>query len=572
MILYKKCDINIIHDTCKFEKFYHDFENNNLTNYNMNYKKYKKFYARASFKSNSAIDIVNIKNNFKNKFNFPIGLTNNQIFYEKHLAFGTINNLDIEKLCKKISYNELKVNVKSIDIFYDYKVKKDKIIKRDEKIIIITNDAMEERLKDSNVENYFIDVTYKIIPKRQKNYKLLTITGVDKITNNSFICALILIMYEDTLSFLKIFKYMKEFYGFKPKVVHIDYSRALTNALNSEELFNPKPIIIHCFFHFSQIIINKMKNLNIIKSRMNKYSFTLLKNIELICFMRISCLKTYQNFLREKLTDDKEKKLYEYLAKNWFNKEPSYYSYYELFDNENLNEVRPHFFSTNNIAEALHSKLSFYLPTKKITNTNFILSIRNIINNYETKKDKIIRKDYCTRVLIEYAKKVKYKKYVWLDYDTYKKMEISIIEDNNKNLNVNALDNLINSFNILNIDNSTINHENENNNISEDIPQDEEIEIESNNNSLNNSIDSGIESDNSSDKTREKYKISNLFERLLNDKKYLEFNDLILELMKNEKPKKIVKKRSSCDSDSDEELLSQVKNSINLKSKIKFDD
>lgn len=97
-------------------------------------------------------------------------------------------------------------------------------------------------------------------------------------------------------------------------------------------------------------------------------------------------------------------------------------------------------------------------------------------------------------------------------------MEISIIEDNNKNLNANALDNLINSFNILNIDNSTINHENENNNISEDIPQDEEIEIESNNNSLNNSIDSGAESDNSSDKTREKYKISNLYERLLNDK------------------------------------------------------
>lgn len=42
--------------------------------------------------------------------------------------------------------------------------------------------------------------------------------------------------------------------------------------------------------------------------------------------------------------------------------------------------------------------------------------------------------------------------------------------------------------------------------------------------------------------------------------------------MKNEKQKKIVKKRSSIDSDSDEELLSKVKNSINEKSKIKFDD
>ena len=90
-----------------------------------------------------------------------------------------------------------------------------------------------------------------------------------------------------------------------------------------------------------------MKNLVIIKSRMNKYSFSILKNIELICFIPISFLKTYQKFLKKKLKDDTEKKLYEYLAKDWFNKESSYYSYYELFDNDNLNEVRPHFFATN---------------------------------------------------------------------------------------------------------------------------------------------------------------------------------------------------------------------------------
>lgn len=103
----------------------------------------------------------------------------------------------MEKICEKISYNELKVNVKSVDIFYDYKIKIDKIIKREEKVIIIANDAMEKRLKDLNYENFFIDVTYKIIHKRQKNYKLLTITGIGKKSNNSYICALILIMYED---------------------------------------------------------------------------------------------------------------------------------------------------------------------------------------------------------------------------------------------------------------------------------------------------------------------------------------------------------------------------------------
>ena len=44
-----------------------------------------------------------------------------------------------------------------------------------------------------------------------------------------------------------------------------------------------------------------------------------------------------------------------------------------------------------------------YLPNNKISNTNFILSIRNIISNYELKKDNVIRKDYVTCTLIEYS-------------------------------------------------------------------------------------------------------------------------------------------------------------------------
>ena len=46
---------------------------------------------------------------------------------------------------------------------------------------------------------------------------------------------------------------------------------------------------------------------------------------------------------------------------------------------------------------------------------------------------------------------MKYKKYVWIDYDTYKKIEISIIKKNNQTLDSNAMDNLINAFNILDI-------------------------------------------------------------------------------------------------------------------------
>ena len=48
-------------------------------------------------------------------------------------------------------------------------------------------------------------------------------------------------------------------------------------------------------------------------------------------------------------------------------------------------------FFTNNIAESLNNKSYLYLPNKKITNSNVILSIGNVILNYEIEKEKIIR-------------------------------------------------------------------------------------------------------------------------------------------------------------------------------------
>lgn len=80
---------------------------------------------------------------------------------------------------------------------------------------------MEQKIKDKNIDNYFADVTYKIIPKKHKGYKLLTLSGVDNTTNNSNICALILIKYEDSQSFIYVFKYLYNMFNFAPKIIHI---------------------------------------------------------------------------------------------------------------------------------------------------------------------------------------------------------------------------------------------------------------------------------------------------------------------------------------------------------------
>ena len=200
---------------------------------------------------------------------------------------------------------------------------------------------MENNLKSENIKNFFIDVTYKIIP--------LTISGIYNNNNSTYLCVFIL-LFEDNISFIKIFKYLKEYYKFNPTIVNIDYSASLTKAVLTDNLFNTKPVIVHYFLQFGQCIIKKLKKYKIIKKNLTKYGFGILKNIELICFLPYKQIKSYIKFLKTNLNGRKEKKLYDYLERNWFSKEYEYYHYYEIFNTPSLYEVCSYFLVTNNIA------------------------------------------------------------------------------------------------------------------------------------------------------------------------------------------------------------------------------
>jgi len=413
----------------------------------MNLNKLQKFFIRSVFKSNAANDINTAKRLFNTTFNININLSKEELNKEKHLGLGIYNKLDIISLCKKISDEDKNVKVNSIDIFYDYINNKNKKESREEKVIVLTTDLMKEKLFDEKINNYFIDITYKIIPKTFKRYKMMTITGTEKDTNITFICALILLKYEDKISFYKIFKYLNEIFSFNPKVVHIDFSKALRSALLTENLFKSKPIIIHCFFHFVQNIVKNMKKNDLIKNKINKYSFEIIKNVEILCFLPKNSIESYSKFLKSNLKEKKEISFYNYLKKNWIDKEYEYYNYYELFNNSYLSEGIEHFYASNNIEESLHNKLNMYIPNKRVTNHNFIISLKNVISNYETPKEKITLHDYITKSLVYYSKTIKKNKYKWLDYETFKNIEKKIITEENAGMEINNVINIIQAIN-----------------------------------------------------------------------------------------------------------------------------
>ena len=85
----------------------------------MNYIKFQRYYVQALIKTNQANDISSIKSIFKNKFNIPFLINNNEFTKIKYKVFGSLNNLDLLDICRKISNDDIKININTIDLVYE---------------------------------------------------------------------------------------------------------------------------------------------------------------------------------------------------------------------------------------------------------------------------------------------------------------------------------------------------------------------------------------------------------------------------------------------------------------------
>ena len=82
-----------------------------------------------------------------------------------------------------------------------------------------------------------------------------------------------------------------------------------------------KPLILFCFFHFIKSIKERLKKIHFFKSKMNKESLEILKNIEIICFLNKDKVKDYQNYLLNKLKSfENIQGLITLLTNFWFKK------------------------------------------------------------------------------------------------------------------------------------------------------------------------------------------------------------------------------------------------------------
>ena len=247
-----------------------------------------------------------------------------------------------------------------------------------------------------------------------------------------------------------------------------------------------------------------MEQLKITGKKFNKSAIEILRNIELICFIKPNNIKKFSEILKENLNkNEKHKKLYQYIYNYYIKKNPEIYNYSFIIDyakDKNKEKYLKKLYLTNNIEESMHSKINYYLDKKSTTNNMFINAVEKIFDSDDLKKENLIRYDYVTQTMIALIENLNINDDLkWISYDQYIEFNSIVIKKIKGDIDSNTEDKLINLINRLNIEENSedITDENKLNNSIES--NDDESNNLDNINDLekeNNSFDSNIEIDN----------------------------------------------------------------------------
>jgi len=69
----------------------------------------------------------------------------------------------------------------------------------------------------------FLDITFKIIPKIWRSYKLFTISTIDNKENKTILIGFVLFKFMNNESYRLILKILNENFDFNPKIIHNYY-------------------------------------------------------------------------------------------------------------------------------------------------------------------------------------------------------------------------------------------------------------------------------------------------------------------------------------------------------------
>ena len=425
-LLHTYCNINI-----KNEKFNNiEFSQNDWDN-EIFRTKFINWYFEKNNQSIESDCLAFIKVKFENKIIINEDLLKNEI--KKGKIYINMKNRAKESILTQL-LNMKDDNNEVICTPYKYESinnkNKDKI---NSTLFIIMNKIMISNIKNNNIQQFFTDITYHCIPPTIRKYKLIVLSGFNLRDKKVHICSYGLIPDEKYVTINKYFDILKNVYKFYPKLINTDFSKSLSKAIKNN--FSDC-LIIKCYFHFSQAIWKKVKQLGYTEKDILNNTIELLSNIKVMCFMDPKKLKKFYSLITDEY-GEKYESFFKYFEKQWINKKKlgKYTPIWNYFINLNKIEFDEKFlFLTNNISENINHLLNSFFNKKYPVFKEWRNSLLSVVNLFENKADELHRKNFSSKLMFYYIKIVNINSKSLKLLNKKEIEDIKILEENYRNI------------------------------------------------------------------------------------------------------------------------------------------
>ena len=274
----------------------------------------------------------------------------NQKFYFKymHLNYPTKNYLDIANdiiskfkinhiLYKKTDFNNLIERIKKIKKFeFSKEQSVDAIELEGQKLLIAKatfyvndgNKIIEKTLRiygnklsmnllhSSDINQYFVDCTYRCVPAGLESANsLLLLIGYNIKYDLYELCCVGVLSHESKDIFSQFYCILKNIYNFQPKILTYDFD--LANIGVVKEVFGDGTLSLPCLFHLVNAWWRKASKLNLRKKEFVKDTRALIFNLELLPFMEINNARIFYNKIKEFYNEDYFQEFYDYFENTW---------------------------------------------------------------------------------------------------------------------------------------------------------------------------------------------------------------------------------------------------------------
>ena len=152
---------------------------------------------------------------------------------------------------------------------------------------IYSTDLSISLLNSKDINQFFIDTTFKCVPNEINDSNSLTVMlGYNNSKDIFELILVALLTNEDNELLSNFYSYLINTYHWAPKYITIDFALGNIKAINN--IFsNSNTKIITCLFHLMQSWWRKAGNLGLRKKKYIRDTKTILFNLELLPFMNL---------------------------------------------------------------------------------------------------------------------------------------------------------------------------------------------------------------------------------------------------------------------------------------------